>query len=53
MLKYMLDTNAVIYTMKKKPTSVRAAFKKHDSRMCNSSIHCMGLVYGAERSSNP
>ena len=53
MLKYMLDTNAVIYTMKKKPTSVRAAFKKHDSRMCNSSITSMELIYGSEQSSNP
>jgi len=38
MLKYMLDTNIVIYTMKKKPALVRAAFKKHDGRMGNSSI---------------
>ena len=53
MLKYMLDTNVVIYTVKKKPASVRAVLTLHDCRMCNSSIHCMGLVYGAERSSNP
>ena len=38
MLKYMLDTNIVINTMKKKPASVRAAFKKDDGRMGNSSI---------------
>ena len=38
MLKYMPDTNIVIYTMKKKPASVRAAFKKDDGRMGNSSI---------------
>jgi len=38
MLKYMLDTNIVIYTMKKKPASVRAAFKKDDGRMGNSNI---------------
>ena len=53
MLKYMLDTNIVIYTMKNKPASVRAAFKKHDGRMCISSITYTELVYGAERSSNP
>ena len=52
MLKYMLDTNIVIHTMKKKPELVRAAFKKHDGRMGNSSIHYMALVYGAEQSSN-
>ena len=49
----MLDTNIVIYTMKNKPASVRAALKKHDGRMCISSITYMELVYGAERSSNP
>ena len=38
MLKYMPDTNIEIYTMKKKPALVRAAFKKHDGRMGNSSI---------------
>ena len=48
----MLDTNIVIYTMKNKPASVRAAFKKHDGRMCISSIYTE-LIYGAERSSNP
>ena len=49
----MLDTNIVIYTMKNKPASVRSAFKKHDGRMCISSITYMELVYGAERSANP
>ena len=53
MLKYMLDTNIVIYTMKNKPVSVRAAFKKYDCRMCISSITYMELVYGAECSLNP
>ena len=53
MMNYMLDTNIVIYTIKNKPASVRAAFKKHDGRMCISSITYTELVYGAERSSNP
>ena len=53
MLKYMLDTNIVIYTMKNKPDSVLEMFKKHHGRMCISSITFMELVYGAERSSNP
>jgi len=52
-LKYMLDTNIVIYTMKNRPDSVRERFKKHHGRMCISSITYMELVYGAERSSNP
>ena len=53
MLKYMLDTNIVIYTIKNKPDSVRERFKKHHGRMCISSINFMELVYAAERSSNP
>jgi tRNA(fMet)-specific endonuclease VapC len=53
MLRYMLDTNIVIYTMKNEPTVVRAAFRKHDGRMCISSITYMELVYGVEHSSNP
>ena len=53
MLKYMLDTNIVIYTMKNKPDSVLERFKKHHGLMCISSITFMELVYGAEGSSNP
>ncbi len=53
MLKYMLDTNIVIYTMKNKPEVVRKAFKKHDGQMSISSVTLMELVYGAERSSDP
>ena len=53
MLKYMLDTNIVIYTMKNKSDSVRERFKKHHGRMYISSITFMELVYCAERSSNP
>ncbi len=53
MLRYMLDTNIVIYTIKNKPAAVRLAFRKHDGHMCISSITNMELVYGAERFSNP
>ena len=31
MLKYMLDTNIVIYTIKNRPAKVREAFKKHEN----------------------
>ena len=53
MLKYMLDTNIVIYTMKNRPERVRAAFKKHDGQMCISSVTLGELVYGAEKSAEP
>ena len=53
MLKYMLDTNIVIYTMKNKPASVKAVFVKHYGQMSISSITMMELAYGAEKSANP
>jgi tRNA(fMet)-specific endonuclease VapC len=53
MLKYMLDTNIVIYTIKNKPEQVRKAFIAHYDQMCISTITLMELVYGAEKSSNP
>ena len=53
MLKYMLDTNIVIYTMKNKPASVKEAFVKHYGQMSISSITTMELEYGAEKSANP
>lgn len=53
MLKYLLDTNIVIYTLKNKPAAVRAAFSAHDGQMGISCITLMELIYGAEKSSNP
>ena len=50
MLKYMLDTNTVIYALKDRPAKVRAAFKKHAGEMCLSSISLGELIYGAEKS---
>jgi len=51
MLKYMLDTNIVIYTIKNRPSQVRELFKKHEGQMCISSVSLGELIYGAERSS--
>ena len=51
MLKYMLDTNIVIYTIKNRPLQVREVFKKHEGQMCISSVSLGELIYGAERSS--
>ncbi len=53
MLKYMLDTNIVIYTMKSKPRPVKDAFVKHYGQMCISSVTLMELTYGAEKSGDP
>lgn len=53
MLKYMLDTNIVIYTIKNRPAPVRETFKKHENQMCLSAVTLGELIYGAERSSQP
>ncbi len=50
MLKYLLDTNIVIYTIKRRPPAVREAFKRHDGQMSISSVTWGELVYGAEKS---
>ena len=50
MLKYLLDTNIVIYTMKNRPQKVRERFKKHDGQMAVSSVTIGELVFGAEYS---
>ena len=53
MLKFMLDTNIVIYTIKNRPAVVRKAFLRHEGQMCISSVTWGELVCGAEKSSQP
>ncbi|MGK0688838.1 type II toxin-antitoxin system tRNA(fMet)-specific endonuclease VapC [Serratia marcescens] len=53
MLKYLLDTNTCIFTIKNKPTHVRERFSLNTSRMCISSVTLMELIYGAEKSQAP
>ena len=50
MLKYMLDTNIVIYTMKNRPKKVKLLFNQHVDQMCISSVTFGEQVYGAEKS---
>ena len=50
MLKYLLDTNIVIYTMKNRPQQVRRSFKAQQGRMGISSVTLGELVFGAEHS---
>lgn len=50
MLRYMLDTNILIYTIKRKPDGVRRRFEAHNGEMCASSITAMELLYGAHKS---
>ncbi|MCD5984418.1 type II toxin-antitoxin system tRNA(fMet)-specific endonuclease VapC [Pseudomonas sp. CDFA 610] len=53
MLRYMLDTNICIFTIKNKPLSVREAFNLHHGQLCISAITLMELIYGAEKSVSP
>src|SRR6056297_3317718 len=50
MLKYLLDTNIVISTMKNRPQQVRRRFKQHKGQMCISSVTLGELIFGAEHS---
>jgi tRNA(fMet)-specific endonuclease VapC len=50
MLKYMLDTNIVIYVIKRKPIEVLEIFNLHAGQMCISSITLAELFHGAEKS---
>lgn len=49
MLKYMLDTNICILTIKKRPQQVREAFNRFYDQLCLSSISLMELIYGVKK----
>jgi tRNA(fMet)-specific endonuclease VapC len=53
MVKYMLDTNICIYTIKNQPSQVRDAFIRHQDQMSVSTVTAMELIYGAEKSVVP
>lgn len=53
MLKYLLDTNIVIYVIKRRPLSALAQFNAQAGRMAISSITLAELMHGAEKSSDP
>ncbi|MDH0304416.1 MULTISPECIES: tRNA(fMet)-specific endonuclease VapC [unclassified Pseudomonas] len=53
MLRYMLDTNICIFTIKNKPQAVRDAFNRHHGQLAMSTMTLMELIYGAEKSAAP
>lgn len=53
MLRYMLDTNMCIFTIKNRPQQVREAFNRFHDQLCISSVSLMELIYGAEKSAHP
>lgn len=52
MLKYLLDTNIVIYVIKQRPLQALAVFNQQQGRMAVSAITLAELVHGAEKSSD-
>lgn len=53
MIKYLLDTNILIYTIKNRPEEVRKTFNLHAGQMAISTITVGELIFGAERSAKP
>ena len=50
MLRYLLDTNILIYTIKSRPKVVRQKFEAHAGEIRASSVTAMELLYGAHKS---
>lgn len=53
MLQFLLDTNLVIYVIKRRPPEALAVFNRHHGRMAISSITLAELIHGAEKSADP
>ena len=53
MLRFMLDTNIVIYVLKNRPEKACRAFNAHQGQMCISTVTLMELMYGASVSADP
>jgi tRNA(fMet)-specific endonuclease VapC len=50
MLKFLLDTNIVIYVIKRRPIEVMGIFNENAGRMAISAITLSELFHGAEKS---
>lgn len=53
MLRYLLDTNIVIYIIKKRPIDILPIFNRHAGELAISCITLAELWHGAEKSQNP
>ena len=53
MLRYLLDTNTVIYVIKKRPIEVLEIFNEQGGHMAISAITLSELLHGAEKSERP
>lgn len=50
MLKYLLDTNIVIYVIKRRPIEAMGVFNENAGRMAISAVTLSELFHGAEKS---
>ena len=50
MLKYLLDTNIVIYVIKRRPLVVLDTFNRNASQLCISAITLAELLHGVGES---
>lgn len=53
MLRYMLDTNIIIYTINNRPPEIKQRFNANMAHLCISTVTLGELVYGAEKSRDP
>ena len=53
MLRYLLDTNIVIYVIKRRPLAALQLFNENAGHMAISSITLAELLHGAEKSNEP
>jgi tRNA(fMet)-specific endonuclease VapC len=53
MLRYLLDTNIVIYVIKRRPLKALDEFNQRTGSMAVSAITLAELLHGAEKSSKP
>ncbi|MGM0813829.1 tRNA(fMet)-specific endonuclease VapC [Thioalkalivibrio sp.] len=53
LLRFLLDTNIVIYVIKRRPLAVLDTFNRNHGRMAISSITFAELLHGVEKSSDP
>lgn len=53
MIRYLLDTNIVIYVIKQRPRQALQVFNQHVGRMAISAITLAELFHGAEKSNAP
>lgn len=53
MFSHMLDTNIVIYVIKRRPREVLQRFNQHAGKMVISSVTYAELIHGVEKSMRP